>query len=123
MDKITEIIPDDIPQWAQDAMDKGQLWTTVFDRIEELEAEIKEQKTVIEYHINDKCRLNSAKTKRMIKAEDVAQRKIKELEAMPKFHHPDCNWWKWDWRYSWHKTDCNCEQVAGPPQHATKEAE
>jgi len=28
-------------------------------------------------------------------------------------HHPDCNWWKWDWRYSWDVTDCNCE-VVGP---------
>ncbi len=26
-------------------------------------------------------------------------------------HHPDCNWWTWDHTYSWHKTDCNCDDV------------
>lgn len=26
-----------------------------------------------------------------------------------RYHHPDCNYWKWDWRYSWSSTDCNCE--------------
>ena len=40
--------------------------------------------------------------------------RIEELEAMPKYHHPDCNWWKWDWRYSWDKTDCICDDAAGP---------
>ncbi len=31
-----------------------------------------------------------------------------------RYHHPDCNYWQWDWRYSWAPTDCNCEDVAGP---------
>ncbi len=31
-----------------------------------------------------------------------------------RYHHPDCNYWKWDWRYSWDSTDCNCEDVVGP---------
>lgn len=44
------------------------------------------------------------------------ERRIEELEAMPKYHHPDCNWWKWDWRYSWDTTDCNCDAVAGPTE-------
>ena len=32
----------------------------------------------------------------------------------PHYHHPDCNYWKWDWRYSWDDTDCNCDKVVGP---------
>lgn len=30
-----------------------------------------------------------------------------------KYHHPDCNYWKWDWEHSWDATDCNCEDVGG----------
>jgi hypothetical protein len=26
-------------------------------------------------------------------------------------HHPDCNYWSWDWRFSWAPTDCTCEKV------------
>ena len=37
MEQITEIIPDDIPKWARDAMDKGQLWNAVFSRLSRLE--------------------------------------------------------------------------------------
>lgn len=33
-----------------------------------------------------------------------------------RYHHPDCNYWKWDWRYSWAVSDCNCEEVAGPTE-------
>ncbi len=43
VDKIKEIIPDDIPAWAQDAIDEGQLWKTVFDRITKLQAVVDEQ--------------------------------------------------------------------------------
>lgn len=32
------------------------------------------------------------------------------------YHHPDCNYWKWDWRYSWSPTDCNCDEVCGPTE-------
>jgi hypothetical protein len=41
-----------------------------------------------------------------------------QLEAVPPlcFHHPDCNYWKWDWRFSWHKSDCNCIEVSGPTE-------
>jgi len=42
--------------------------------------------------------------------------RVEELESVPKYHHPDCNWWKWDWRYSWDATDCNCDDVAVPPE-------
>lgn len=38
--------------------------------------------------------------------------KVEDLEAIHPYHHPDCNWWKWDWRYSWDVTDCNCDKVA-----------
>jgi len=48
------------------------------------------------------------------------QTRIAELER-PGFHHPDCNWWKWDWRYSWDETDCTCEAVAGPPEPPKEE--
>jgi len=37
MNKITEIIPDDMPEWAKEAMADGQLWNRVFGRIEELQ--------------------------------------------------------------------------------------
>ena len=23
-------------------------------------------------------------------------------------HYPECKFWKWDWRFSWDKTDCSC---------------
>lgn len=52
MDKITEIIPDDIPEWARKAMDEGQLWNKVFERIEELEARIEEYR--LEHNRNTK---------------------------------------------------------------------
>jgi len=41
MNKITEIIPDDMPEWAKEAMAGGQLWNRVFGRIEELQARVK----------------------------------------------------------------------------------
>ena len=25
-------------------------------------------------------------------------------------HHHKCNYWKWDRRYSWDKTDCSCAE-------------
>ncbi len=31
-------------------------------------------------------------------------------------HHPDCNYWTWDWQYSWAETDCNCEEFNTPPE-------
>jgi len=38
-----------------------------------------------------------------------------------RYHHPDCNYWKWDWRNSWDATDCNCDEVAGPVEPASTE--
>jgi len=35
---ITETIPDSIPGWAKDAMIEGQLWDTVFKRLNEVES-------------------------------------------------------------------------------------
>lgn len=40
MEKIIEIIPENIPDWALDAMNQGQLWKAVFDKIEYLEREV-----------------------------------------------------------------------------------
>ena len=37
-DKITEIIPDNLPGWAIKAMAQGQLFITMLKRIEDLEA-------------------------------------------------------------------------------------
>ncbi len=37
MEQIIEIIPDDIPSWAEEAMEKGQLYAELLRRIEELE--------------------------------------------------------------------------------------
>ena len=39
MNHITEIIPDDIPQWMQDAIDDGQFFRICRERVEELEAD------------------------------------------------------------------------------------
>lgn len=33
--KITEIIPEDMPQWAKDAMDRGQLFNELLQKIED----------------------------------------------------------------------------------------
>jgi len=37
--KITEIIPDDIPQWAKDAMDRGQLFNEMVKQVENARSE------------------------------------------------------------------------------------
>ena len=33
-----------------------------------------------------------------------------ELEAQIKAanHDPECDYWRWDWKYSWHISDCTC---------------
>ena len=38
---IVETIPNNIPVWAQQAMEKGQLFKETFDRVEALERQIK----------------------------------------------------------------------------------
>lgn len=43
MNKITEIIPDSIPDWAKDAMDDGQFFRMTLERIASLEAQLKER--------------------------------------------------------------------------------
>jgi len=40
MTKITEIIPDDLPDWAIDAMAEGQFFNVVAERLKSDEAEI-----------------------------------------------------------------------------------
>ena len=39
MPKITEIMPDDIPDWARQAMSKGQFFNVALARITQLEAD------------------------------------------------------------------------------------
>jgi len=37
---FTEIIPDDIPDWAREAMEDGQLWNRVFEKIAKLQKQV-----------------------------------------------------------------------------------
>ena len=37
MNKTTEIIPDDLPKWAQDAINEGQFFREAIERVAELE--------------------------------------------------------------------------------------
>ena len=48
MSKITEIMPDDAPEWAIEAMANGNLFRVTFDRVEKLEAEIAKLKRMSE---------------------------------------------------------------------------
>jgi len=41
MTKIVEILPNDLPEWAIEAMDKGQLFSTMLAKIKYLEKQIK----------------------------------------------------------------------------------
>jgi len=41
MSKITEIIPDNIPEWAQEAMDNGNFFSVAIAKVESLEKEVK----------------------------------------------------------------------------------
>lgn len=40
MKYITEIIPDNMPEWMKDSMDKGQLFNHVIKRVKELEDQL-----------------------------------------------------------------------------------
>jgi len=40
MKKIVEIIPDELPAWAIEAMAEGQLFNTMLNKIKELEKEL-----------------------------------------------------------------------------------
>jgi len=42
--KITEIIPENMPDWAREAMNEGQLWNRVFAKIADQAAEIEQLK-------------------------------------------------------------------------------
>jgi hypothetical protein len=42
MNKITEIIPDTIPKWAQRAIDDGQFFRVAIERVAELELALTE---------------------------------------------------------------------------------
>jgi hypothetical protein len=41
----------------------------------------------------------------------AAANRMRHALATREHHHPDCNWWKWDWRYSWSELDCTCAKV------------
>ena len=45
--EIIEIIPDNLPDWAYEAMEEGQLFITLLDRIDEQQAEIEDLKGII----------------------------------------------------------------------------
>jgi hypothetical protein len=42
MPKITEIIPDKIPQWMKEAMDEGQFFNRVVEKVALLESRLKQ---------------------------------------------------------------------------------
>ena len=60
---------------------------------------------------------------RSLEAIEALEARVEELELGPRYHHPDCNWWKWDWRYSWHKSDCNCKTVESPTDPSSETVE
>jgi len=41
MSKITEIIPDNRPEWAQEAIDNGNFFSVAIAKVESLEKEVK----------------------------------------------------------------------------------
>lgn len=94
------------------------------NRITDLEAEVKETNRVHNKAVVDFAnKAAEMETENADKSQLLARYlgKNKELEAEiaglrkePKYHHPDCNYWKWDRRFSWDTTDCTCEAVAGP---------
>jgi hypothetical protein len=55
MTEITEIIPDDLPDWAVKAMAEGQLFNVVFDRIRKLESMCKAAASEIDDHWEAHC--------------------------------------------------------------------
>jgi hypothetical protein len=52
---ITEMIPDDLPEWAIKAMAEGQLFTVTFDRIRKLESMCKAAASEINDHWESHC--------------------------------------------------------------------
>jgi len=42
VNKITEIIRDDMPEWAQDAIDNGNFFSVAIAKVESLEKEVKD---------------------------------------------------------------------------------
>ena len=81
-------------------------------RIDELEAQVKEMKAEI-----DRLKGKTHDPYCFVEQDGEkfwSERLVNKLEAQTRYHHPDCNWWKWDWLYSWDVTDCNCSQVAAP---------
>ena len=50
MPKITEIIPDDLPEWAAEAFDNGQFFRVAIERVATLEQELREAADWVETH-------------------------------------------------------------------------
>jgi len=78
-------------------------------RIAELEA--------LEEHMDEVATANYElwqKAEKRIAELEAEVKRLREGERRPGYHHPDCNYWKWDWRFSWHETDCTCDDVCGP---------
>ncbi len=45
--KITEIIPDDMPEWANDGIDSGQFFRVCLAKVKKLEQQVLELKGVV----------------------------------------------------------------------------
>ena len=56
---------------------------------------------------------------RMYKERNKARERIAAYEAK-EYHHLNCNYWKWNWAYSFAPSDCNCVEVAAIPEPGTK---
>jgi len=62
MDKITEIIPDDMPEWAWEAMDRGQLFNVMLDKIKNYEEPRSSFKNELQSLINRFSKENASNT-------------------------------------------------------------
>ena len=58
---ITEIIPDDMPEWSIEAMAEGQLFNAVFKKIKELETSIENIKEAMR-EVKELTKLDGMKT-------------------------------------------------------------
>ena len=70
----------------------------------------------LEHDIDQYRKIDKDMLKRIAALEATIKQVSAEIPSGPHYHHPDCNYWRWDWRYSWDDSDCNCDKVAGPEE-------
>jgi len=81
MTHITEIIPDDTPQWFKEDFASGQLFSRVIDRVKKLEKEKDRWRTLTgeEFHGERKLRKRIAELET---SEEKAHRELAQYEAI-----------------------------------------